>query len=77
MGDYHGGPARRAKILRDLAQDFIRDAQNMPQLDERATSNPLYFGRVTSSGISAKSPSRSNRSFRRRELVAATTQSLA
>jgi hypothetical protein len=31
--DYHGRPARRAKILRDLPQDFIpdHDAQSMPQ----------------------------------------------
>jgi len=53
MGVYHDRPARRAEILRDPAQDFISDAQNVPQLDERAVSNRSHFGCVALSGISA------------------------
>ncbi|MGA3139476.1 MAG: hypothetical protein ABSD09_11415 [Xanthobacteraceae bacterium] len=53
MGVYHDRPARRAEILRDPAQDFISDAQNVPQLDERAASNRSHFGCVALSGISA------------------------
>jgi hypothetical protein len=46
-------PARRAKILRDLPEDFIpdHDAQSVPHADERA-AYPPHFGWVASSGVS-------------------------
>jgi hypothetical protein len=55
-------PARRAKILRDLPEDFIpnHDAQSVPQANERAAPNPSHFGWVALRGVTAKSPLRSS-----------------